>query len=95
VEKMTKEDVEKKIRGIVSEKLGVAESEIKRESKFKENFGADSLDIVEMTMEIEDEFKINIPDGELELELDVSDSKRGDMTFGQLVDYVFKKVSSK
>lgn len=54
--------VEEKVISIVSEQLGVAKEEIKLESKFVDDLKADSLDVVELVMEFEDEFEITIPD---------------------------------
>ncbi|MBC7819865.1 MAG: acyl carrier protein [Planctomycetaceae bacterium] len=54
--------VEEKVISIVSEQLGVAKEEIKLESKFVDDLKADSLDVVELVMEFEDEFEVTIPD---------------------------------
>ena len=54
--------VEERVVNIVAEQLGVEKDKIKRESNFVNDLGADSLDTVELVMEIEDEFDINIPD---------------------------------
>ncbi len=54
--------IEEKVIAIVSEQLGVAKEEIKTESKFVDDLKADSLDVVELVMEFEDEFEITIPD---------------------------------
>ena len=54
--------VEEKVIAIVSEQLGVAKEEIKIESKFVDDLKADSLDVVELVMEFEDEFEVTIPD---------------------------------
>jgi acyl carrier protein len=53
---------EEKVRGIVSEQLGVPIEEVKAESSFVDDLKADSLDVVELVMEFEDEFGITIPD---------------------------------
>jgi acyl carrier protein len=63
---MTTGNVEQKIRGIIAEQLGVAEDEIKSTSSFIEDLGADSLDIVELVMAMEEEFEVEIPDEEAE-----------------------------
>lgn len=51
-----------KIKDIVVEQLGVDEEEVKLEASFIEDLGADSLDIVELIMAMEDEFGLEIPD---------------------------------
>jgi acyl carrier protein len=63
---MTTGNVEQKVRGIIAEQLGVAEDEIKSTSSFIEDLGADSLDIVELVMAMEEEFEVEIPDEEAE-----------------------------
>ena len=63
---MTTGNVEQKVKGIIAEQLGVAEDEIKTTSSFIEDLGADSLDIVELVMQMEEEFEVEIPDEEAE-----------------------------
>ena len=63
---MTAGNVEQKVKGIIAEQLGVAEAEIKATSSFIEDLGADSLDIVELVMAMEEEFEVEIPDEEAE-----------------------------
>ena len=53
---------EEKVIGIVSEQLVVPKDEVTRESSFVDDLKADSLDVVELVMEFEDEFGITIPD---------------------------------
>ena len=60
------ESVEIKVKKIVAEQLGVNESEIKNESTFVDDLGADSLDTVELVMALEEEFETEIPDEEAE-----------------------------
>ncbi len=55
-----------KVRAIISEQLGVDENDITMESSFIEDLGADSLDIVELVMALEEEFDIVIPDEDAE-----------------------------
>ena len=60
------ENVEQRVKKIVAEQLGVNESEIKIESSFVNDLGADSLDTVELVMALEEEFETEIPDEEAE-----------------------------
>ncbi len=60
------ESVEAKVRAIVAERLGISEESVKLESSFIDDLGADSLDIVELVMEMEDKFEVEIPDDEAE-----------------------------
>ena len=62
-----------KIRSIISEKLGNDEEEITMESAFIEDLNADSLDIVELIMALEDELEMEIPDEEAETFVTVAD----------------------
>ena len=54
------------VKKVVVEQLGVSESEVKRESSFVDDLGADSLDTVELVMALEENFAIEIPDEEAE-----------------------------
>ena len=58
--------IEARVRAIIADQLGITEDEIKPESKFIEDLGADSLDIVELIMAMEEEFQTEIPDEEAE-----------------------------
>jgi acyl carrier protein len=59
-------NIEAKVKSIIADQLGVGEDEIKPESSFIEDLGADSLDIVELVMAMEEEFEVEIPDEEAE-----------------------------
>ena len=59
---MANTEIETKVYEIVSKQLGVAKEKISRESSFVNDLGADSLDTVELVMEIEDKFDLSIPD---------------------------------
>jgi acyl carrier protein len=59
-------NIEQKVKNIIAEQLGVGEDEIKTTSSFIEDLGADSLDIVELVMAMEEEFEVEIPDEEAE-----------------------------
>ncbi len=58
--------IEAKVKSIIAEQLGVGEDEVKLESSFIDDLGADSLDIVELVMAMEEEFEVEIPDEEAE-----------------------------
>ena len=59
-------NIEERVRKIIVEQLGVDESEVKNESSFVDDLGADSLDTVELVMALEEEFDTEIPDEEAE-----------------------------
>jgi len=58
--------IEQKVKAIIAENLGVNADEIKATSSFIDDLGADSLDIVELVMQMEEEFEVEIPDEEAE-----------------------------
>lgn len=60
------QSIEEKVRNIIVERLGVDESEVTLEASFTNDLGADSLDTVELIMELEKEFNISIPDEQAE-----------------------------
>ena len=72
-----------KVKNIVVDKLGVEESRILPEANFLDDLGADSLDIVELIMEFEEEFDLEIPDEDAETIT----------TVGAAVDYINKHTS--
>ncbi|MHB8915629.1 MAG: acyl carrier protein [Thiobacillus sp.] len=59
-------EMEQRVKKVVAEQLGVGEAEIKNESSFVGDLGADSLDTVELVMALEEEFECEIPDEEAE-----------------------------
>jgi len=61
------------VKEVVVEQLNVNPDEVKEDSKFVEDLGADSLDIVELVMAIEEKFEIEIPDSEAEKVATVAD----------------------
>ncbi|QDV49301.1 acyl carrier protein [Gimesia fumaroli] len=75
--------IEEKVVGIVSEQLGHPKEDITLESKFIDDLKADSLDIVELVMEFEDEFDVTIPD----------DDYDKIKTVGDVVGYITEKAS--
>ncbi len=72
-----------KIKNIIVDKLGVEESRIVPEANFLDDLGADSLDLVELIMEFEEEFDLEIPDEDAE----------GITTVGSAIDYINKHTS--
>ena len=77
--------VDEKVKDIISEQLGVKKEEIKPESSFIDDLGADSLDTVEVVMALEEEFGIEIPDEDAEKIT----------TVGEATKYIEDKVSKK
>ena len=71
-------DVTTKVKAIIVDKLGVDEAEVTPTASFTDDLGADSLDTVELIMEFEKEFDIQIPD----------DQARKDATVGDAVSYI-------
>ncbi len=77
-------EIEAKVKKIVAEQMGVAETEIKPETSFVNDLNADSLDTVELVMEFEDEFEMSIPDEEAEK---IS-------TVGMAIDFIVQHLNS-
>ena len=75
---MGSEEVFEKVYGIIVEQIGVAETSVNMESSFIDDLGADSLDIVELIMALEEAFDIEIPDADAEKVV----------TVGDVVDYI-------
>lgn len=79
---MSSEEVFDKVKEIIVEQLGVAENSVTEEASFIDDLGADSLDIVELIMALEEEFDIEIPDSDAEKVVTVSD----------VVDYIKENI---
>ena len=67
-------EIEAKVKEIIVEKLGVDEADVTPEASFTNDLGADSLDTVELIMELEKEFDLTIPDEEAEKIVTVGDA---------------------
>jgi len=74
--------VEERVIDIVAEQLGSNKDQITRDTSFVNDLGADSLDTVELVMELEEEFDINIPD----------DAAEKIQTVGQAIDHIGKAL---
>ena len=79
---MNTEEVFEKVKAVIVEQLGVAETSVEMESSFIDDLGADSLDIVELVMALEEEFDMEIPDSDAEKVV----------TVGDVVEYIKENV---
>jgi len=80
---VTEAEIEDKVIGIVSEQMGVDRAQITRETSFVNDLNADSLDTVELVMELEDEFETSIPDEDAEKI----------QTVGEAVEFILKATA--
>ena len=80
---MSSEEIFEKVKSIIVEQLGVTETSVTMEASFIDDLGADSLDIVELIMALEEEFDLEIPDSDAEKIVTVSD----------VVDYIKDHVA--
>ncbi len=76
--------IEEQVKNIVAEQLGVKEEEVKNDSSFVDDLGADSLDTVELVMALEEEFETEIPDEDAEKITTVQ----------QAIDYIKSRVEA-
>jgi acyl carrier protein len=74
----SREEIFERVKSVLGEQLGVDESEITEDASFQDDLDADSLDLVELIMELEDNFGMKIPD----------EDAQKITTVGQAVDYV-------
>ncbi len=81
---MTESEIETKVIDIVAEQMGVDKGTITRETNFTNDLQADSLDTVELVMELEDEFETSIPD----------DQAEKIQTIGQAIDYIKNSIGA-
>ena len=81
---MDRQQISKKVVGIVVEQLDVTEDQVKEETRFVDDLGADSLDIAELVMEFEDQFDLNIPEDE-----------EGIQTVGDAVNFIEQLIKKK
>lgn len=70
---METDEIFEKVKAIIIEQLGVSESAVNMEASFIDDLGADSLDIVELIMALEEEFDLEIPDADAEKVVTVGD----------------------
>ena len=82
---MTDKPIEEKVKDIIVEQLGVNPEQVTPTASFIEDLGADSLDIVEFVMELEEEFDIQIPD----------DQAEKIKTVGEAIDFIEKAIKDK
>jgi acyl carrier protein len=82
---MEREELLKKIKAIVADKLSISEDQVTEEASFIDDLGADSLDTVELVMALEDEFDLDIPDEDAEKMT----------TVGKAIDYVLNTLQKK
>ena len=75
---MTQEEIFERVKEIIVEQLGVTETSVTLDASFIDDLGADSLDIVELIMALEEEFDTEIPDSDAEKVV----------TVGDVVDYI-------
>jgi acyl carrier protein len=84
-EQRNSKKTEERVIEIVCENLGVNKEQVTRNTSFIEDVGADSLDIVELVMELEEEFEITIPDEQAEKI----------KTVGEAIDYIDRELGKK
>ena len=78
-------NIDERVKAIIAEKLGVSEEQVTNEATFTQDLGADSLETVELMLDLEKEFEVSIPD-------DVSDKIQ---TVGQAIEFIEKAIEEK
>lgn len=78
-------DIDDKIKKIITEQLGVSPDEVTLTASFVDDLGADSLDVVELVMAVEEQFGLEIPDEDAEKIV----------TVGHVIDYITKALAEK
>lgn len=78
-------NIDERVKAIIAEKLGVSEEQVTNEATFTQDLGADSLETVELMLDLEREFDVSIPD-------DVSDKIQ---TVGQAIEFIEKAAEEK
>ncbi|MCS7047532.1 MAG: acyl carrier protein [Gemmataceae bacterium] len=81
----SRDEIKEKVIQIVCDNLSVSKEQVNESTSFIEDIGADSLDIVELIMELEEEFEITIPDEEAEKIKNV----------GEVINYIMKELEKK
>ena len=79
----SKEDILAKLKPIIADQLGVDEAQVTEDASFTEDLNADSLDLVELIMSLEEQFKLQISDEDAEKIT----------TVGEAVDYIYEHTS--
>lgn len=82
---INEKEIEEKVKQIIAEKYGVDPSELKPDTRFIEDLGADSLSTIELIAELEEAFDIEIPDEDAEK----------NQTVGAAIEYIIKKLKEK
>jgi acyl carrier protein len=81
-EKMAKEEIFDKLKELVADQLGVEEDEVTMEATMQDDLGADSLDLVDLVMSVEEEFGVKVADEDLE----------NIKTVGDIVNYIEERA---
>jgi acyl carrier protein len=81
---MNETEIAAKVIDVIREELGAGDEDIVRDTHFVDDLNADSLDVVWLVMEMEDEFDISIPDEDVQ----------GVNTVGQAIDYIRKRLAA-